>query len=117
MQNECRVARIRTHTHASARPRAHGGSPVLFLTFRCQDILGSEQRATVLCEYTTCKEITDRDRLPDQQPVHLQKKEATNREANNFYLKSCPAHWVHLNTSGLMESISILDSRKTDPAS
>ena len=86
MQSECRVARA----------RAHGGSPVLSSAFGCQTIFSSEQKATVLCKQTTCKEITDRDRLPNQQPVHLQKKEETNCEANNFYLKSCPPHWVHL---------------------
>lgn len=79
------------------RARAHGGTPVLPSAFGCQGIFGSEQRATVLCRHTTCKETTDRDRLPHQQPVHFQKKEKTNREANNFYLKSCPANWVHLN--------------------
>jgi hypothetical protein len=69
---------------------------VLFSAFGYQTILGSEHRATVLCKQTASKEITDRDRLPKQQPVHLQKKEETNHEANYFYLKSCPANWVHL---------------------
>ena len=82
--------------HRVARPRAHGGSPVLSSAFGCEAIFGSEQRATVLCKQTTCKEITDRDRLPNQQPVHFQRKEQMNREANNFYLKSCPVDWVHL---------------------
>ena len=86
MRNERRVARA----------RAHGGSPVLPSAFGYKAISGSEQRATVLYEQTTCQEMNDCDRLRNQQPVHLRKKERRNREANNFYLKSCPAHWVHL---------------------
>lgn len=86
MQNEHRVAPA----------RAHGGSPVLSSACGSKAIFNSGRRATVLCKHTTCKEITDRDRLPNQQPVHLHEEKETNREANNFYLKSCPAHWVHL---------------------
>lgn len=89
MQNEHRVARA----------RAHGGSPVLSSAFGCKAIFSSEQRVTVLCKQTTCQEMNDCDRLPNQQPVHLRKKERRNCEANNFYLKSCPADWVHLSTS------------------
>jgi hypothetical protein len=85
MQNEPRVA------------RAHGGSPVLSSACGCKAIFGSEQRVTVLCKQTTCQEMNSCDRLPNQQPVHFQKKEQTNREANYFYLKSCPANWVHFN--------------------
>ena len=55
---------------------------------------------------TTCHKTNDRDRLPNQQPVHFRKKEQTNREANNFYLKSCPANWVHLMEGGKNSSLS-----------
>ncbi len=82
--------------HRVARPRTRG-FPRAPSAFGCKAMFSSEQRATVLCKHTTCKEITDRDRLPGQQPVHLQEKEETNREASNFYLKSCSAHWVHLS--------------------
>lgn len=40
--------------------------------------------------------MSNNARLRNQQPVLFQKKEEMNREANNFYLKSCPANWVHL---------------------
>jgi hypothetical protein len=50
-------------------------SPVLFSAFGCQAVFGSEQRTIVLCKHSTCKENTDRDRLLQQQPIHLQEKE------------------------------------------
>ncbi len=84
-----------------ARPRARG-FPRAPSAFGCKAMFSPEQRATVLCKHTTCKEITDRDRLRDQQPVHLQEKEETNREASNFYLKSCSAHWVHFSNVHLL---------------
>jgi hypothetical protein len=70
-------------------------------------IFGSEQRITALYKHTTCKEITGRDRLPHHQPDHLQKKEEINREANNFCLKSCPAHWVYLRVLQFLISFPI----------
>ena len=82
-----------------ARARAHGGSPVLPSAFGYKAISGFEQRETVLYEQPTCQEMNDCDRLLDQQPVNLRKKERRNCEANNFYLKSCPAHWVHKDDS------------------
>jgi hypothetical protein len=78
------------------RARAHGGTPVLSSACGGKVICCSERELTVLCELTSCKKTNNYDRLPDQQPVIFRKKEPTNREANYFYLKSCPAHWVHL---------------------
>jgi hypothetical protein len=83
-----------------ARARAHGGSPVLLPACGCRTIVGSEQEVTYLCQQTSCQESIYFGRLQDQQPFLLLMKEQKNGEANNFYLKSCPAHWVHLS-SGL----------------
>src|SRR5271166_5723543 len=80
----------------AARARAHGGTPVLFPACGCGSIVGSEQVGTILCKKTSCQEKHDSDRLQDQQQFLLLMKKQKNGEANNFNLKSCPAHWVHL---------------------
>ena len=86
MQNERRVARA----------RAHGDSPVLLSACGCEAIFSSEQRGMILCKQTSGQEMNRCDRLLNQQPILLQKKEQRNGEANNFDLKSCSVDWVHL---------------------
>ncbi len=84
-----------------ARPRAHGGPPVLSSTFGYKTIVGSEQNALILCNKISCRELYYYDRLPDQQPSFLQEKKQETGEANNFDLKSCPTNWVHLKSTVL----------------